>query len=617
MTKIKSYRENDIDTHFETLIESNGYSRAQFSELIGISRQYLQKILKGESKMNTDLMIKSAEILNVEIEELFGEKCLICKNSVSTLDYKVDRLGNATKDRITVKNVHLIYDCPHCGYLQLPKDFIEKFDFIQLATDEEYIIINTVIQSIREEENIKWYETITLHMLNEPNYEKIDILLKSRTTSTVLTIEYDNDPDKLNNLDYEVNTKPKSYSYSTTVTKDEFTTVAIDSWNLFLFETPTSKEIIAEGFYLGDNIGTKKNNEMRVFKGARIPIKDKLTKSIGRKRDSLKLLEYKEENNYYVLTEDGNFTSPSIAAAVILGKECSGTRLWKDENGVDLYTLINTPKAKVVKIDKPKKKYEYVETNENNDLDSIKSILSKKHNEYMDADVIPFMFTNDPESDVFVKDIKTNPEAFFIGCLMDRGIKAEIAWHIPYKLRELFGSIKISDLEKLSYEEMEEVFVEKNLHRYKNIMADVLYKGVRLVSEKYDGNPANIWNNEKDSNIVVKRFKEFKGVGNKIATMAVNILYRDFKIPFKDLAGIDISPDSQVLKVFKRLGLIEDENNTYEVIAKAREMNKSFPGIYDVTTWEIGREYCHNVNPDCSNCPLNDYCPKKPYKEVK
>jgi endonuclease III/transcriptional regulator with XRE-family HTH domain len=612
---MKSYRENDIDTHFETLIESNGYSRAQFSELIGISRQYLQKILKGESKMNTDLMIKSAEILNVEIEELFGEKCLICKSSVSTLDYKVDRLGNATKDRITEKNVHLIYDCPHCGYLQFPEEFIEKFDFVQLATDEEYSIIDKVIQNIREEENIKWYETITLHMLTEPNYEKINVLLKSKTTSTVLTIEYDNDVEKLYDIDYEVNTTPSSYSYSTTVTKDDFVRAAISGWNLFLYETPTSKEIIAEGFYLGDNIGTKKNNEMRVFKGAKIPIQDKLTKSIGRKRDSLKLLKYKEENKHYVLTEDGNFTSPSIAAAVILGKECSGTRLWKDEHGVDLYTLINTTKDKNVRVDTPVKKFDCVKTNTQDNIEAIKQILSKKHDEYMDADVIPFMFTNNPDSDNFIKDLNNNPEAFFIGCLMDRGVKAELAWYIPYRLKELLGSIKISDLEKLSYEEIEEVFVSNNIHRYKNIMADVLYKGVQLVSKKYDGNPANIWKDTKDSNVVVKRFKEFKGVGNKIATMAVNILYRDFKIPFNDLAGIDISPDSQVLKVFKRLGLIEDENNTYEVIAKAREMNKSFPGIYDVTTWEIGRNYCHNVNPDCSNCPLDKYCPKKPYKE--
>ena len=42
---------------------------------------------------------------------------------------------------------------------------------------------------------------------------------------------------------------------------------------------------------------------------------------------------------------------------------------------------------------------------------------------------------------------------------------------------------------------------------------------------------------------MVYRFLEFNGVGPKIASMAANILAREFKIPFADYFSIDISAE--------------------------------------------------------------------------
>lgn len=610
---MKSIREKDNENNLEYLIDSNGYSKSQFADMIEISRQYLQKILFGKSKMKTDTMIKASELLNVEPEDLFSKKCLICNSNLQTIYYDVDRLGNSTNDRSTENDVHKIYDCQKCGYIQITDQFREDFDFIQLSTENEYKIIEDVINKIRLEQNIKWHETITLKMLSEPNYIEVRLLLTSETTSTILTIYYDENNREIDddNIDEELDFEPKEYTYETTVVKDDITQNIHSGWEMYLFESPKSNKVIATGFYLGEGTGTQKDNVMRIYKNTMIPVNDKLTKSIPRKIDALNFFKYHIDGDYYILEEDGEFTSPSLAAAVILGKECSGTRLWRNKEGIDLFTLIKTETNNTTKKTVIYKSTANSKTlGDADNLNAIKEVLSANHNEYFAATEIPFMFTSNKEADIFVKDISNNPEAFFIACLMDRGIKAEAAWIIPLTLRKLIGSIKMNELDKLSYEELEKIFVDNSLHRYKTIMADVLFKAVKLVMNKYDGNPANIWEDTNDSNIVVKRLKEFKGVGEKISTMTVNILYRDFKIPFVDLKGIDISPDSQVLKVFKRLGLIKDDKNTYEVIYKAREMNPEFPGIYDVSTWEIGRNFCHSINPNCNDCPLNNYCGK-------
>ena len=90
--------------------------------------------------------------------------------------------------------------------------------------------------------------------------------------------------------------------------------------------------------------------------------------------------------------------------------------------------------------------------------------------------------------------------------------------------------------------------------------------------------------------------------------MATNILIREYKIKVSDFEAIDVSVDSQVEKVMPRLGLVSQNPTKEEIIIKAREMNPEYPGIIDRTLWKVGREYCHNTNPDCDNCPLKNEC---------
>ena len=143
-------------------------------------------------------------------------------------------------------------------------------------------------------------------------------------------------------------------------------------------------------------------------------------------------------------------------------------------------------------------------------------------------------------------------------------------------------------------------------------MAEVFYNGICRIIDKYEGKANKIWNDNPSSATVVYRFLEFDGCGIKIATMAANILARQFKIPMKDYYSIDISPDVHIRRVLYRLGFIEKNAKVERVIYKARELNPEYPGLIDYLCWEIGKNYCKPKFKDCKceNCFMNEVCPK-------
>lgn len=139
-------------------------------------------------------------------------------------------------------------------------------------------------------------------------------------------------------------------------------------------------------------------------------------------------------------------------------------------------------------------------------------------------------------------------------------------------------------------------------------MAEVFYNGICRIIDKYEGKANKIWNDNPSSATVVYRFLEFDGCGIKIATMAANILARQFKIPMKDYYSIDISPDVHIRRVLYRLGFIEKNAKVERVIYKARELNPEYPGLIDYLCWEIGKNYCKPKFKDCEckKCDMNE-----------
>ena len=222
----------------------------------------------------------------------------------------------------------------------------------------------------------------------------------------------------------------------------------------------------------------------------------------------------------------------------------------------------------------------------------------------------PYPFTANFAADALLNDLDAHPHAFVLACTMDRQIKAERAWLIPYLISEKLGGFSIQLLAQLSRERLNKLISKPEyLHRFPEIMSRIFYSAVQHIAKYYEGDAARIWKGTPSSAEVVYRFLEFDGVGPKIATMAVNLLARNFKIPFADYYSVDISADSHVRRVFGRLGLCASEADVGQVIYKARSLYPSFPGIMDSPSWEIGRTWCRINKPECTACYMNDLCP--------
>ena len=225
----------------------------------------------------------------------------------------------------------------------------------------------------------------------------------------------------------------------------------------------------------------------------------------------------------------------------------------------------------------------------------------------------------------FISPLGKYPHAYVLACIMDRQIRAERVWIIPYLIYKKLGNrFDINELYGMSKDDFDKLFQDISGHRFKSAMAEYFMKAVKRLHDVYGGDASRIWNDNPSSATLICRFLEFNGAGRKIATMAANILYRQFKIKLKDTHCIDVSPDIHIQRVFYRLGLVDqkyaDKDNKKnelnididQVIYAARDLNPKYPGLVDYTCWDIGRNFCAKdpKKAKCDECHLSRECKK-------
>jgi endonuclease-3 len=243
--------------------------------------------------------------------------------------------------------------------------------------------------------------------------------------------------------------------------------------------------------------------------------------------------------------------------------------------------------------------------------ETIATILFAKAQELHDKPRSVVPFTNIPESDNLLNNIEEYSHFFVCGCIMDRQIPAEKAWNIPYKISQECRGKNFQNFLSLSLDSLNAIFNEKRLHRFNAQMANNFYQALQIIHRDYEDCASQIWTKgQPDSRQVIERFEKFPGVGQKISTMATNILVREFKVPLRNTNEIDISVDSQIEKVFKRIGFVPVNASKQQIIEAAREIYPDYPGIIDSVVWEIGGDWCKSDFSACGECYLNEYCPK-------
>lgn len=243
-------------------------------------------------------------------------------------------------------------------------------------------------------------------------------------------------------------------------------------------------------------------------------------------------------------------------------------------------------------------------------ISAVADLLVAEGRRLFDAPPAVLQFTKHANSDRLLNNLDEYPHAFVLGCVMDRQMKAERAWLIPFLFAQKLGGFEFERLSTLTVADVTNLMTSPEpLHRFPDEMSKNFHAAVQRIAEHYQGNAAGIWSSSPSSAEVVYRFLKFRGVGPKIATMAANILARDFKIPFSDYYSIDVSVDVQVRRVLLRLGLTTESDDIEAIIYRARALHPEFPGLLDFPAWEIGRNWCRPTAPLCGQCLMRSVCP--------
>jgi len=208
--------------------------------------------------------------------------------------------------------------------------------------------------------------------------------------------------------------------------------------------------------------------------------------------------------------------------------------------------------------------------------------------------------------------VVNDPYAFCIAACLDRGAKSEMICTIPYWMKERLGHLDPFKIGQMPLDELSALVNSlpkkpRYIHDTPKTIRDI----TRIIVENYQGNAALIWT-DKNAYDVKRVFLSVHGVGTGISNMILLIIEKTYHIRFSDLdhQRMDIKPDVHTRRVLYRLGVAAVNDQNDEAINAARQLNPSFPGEIDGALWLIGRQWCTNTNPTCSQCPMRDVCAK-------
>jgi len=248
--------------------------------------------------------------------------------------------------------------------------------------------------------------------------------------------------------------------------------------------------------------------------------------------------------------------------------------------------------------------------------------------------------TGSAEAERFLEE---NSLAPIVGTICDQQITAEDAWNFPYWLSEQqkgksFSAQFIHSLGKAKIEDLLGTYMEdkwpsgmgqSDLKKYLDNISNYIVNTCRLIADRYDNDPDNIF---KEGKYIVPEvyfsLRVLPGIGPKKASMIARDFvkgegawYRgickrlkgrgiNFMVTEEHLSEVPI--DVQVVKVFGRvMGEFKKTpprerflDYWPDIQNFAKLTFPDFPGKIDQVLWAVGREYCKERQPNCERCPL-------------
>lgn len=204
--------------------------------------------------------------------------------------------------------------------------------------------------------------------------------------------------------------------------------------------------------------------------------------------------------------------------------------------------------------------------------------------------------------------VTSNMNAFLFGLISDSSVKAEVAWSLPYRLKERLHHFDLNKIANMDTDELTSIIKEKPaLHRYPSNIAKYLKAAAELLISKYESNASNIWANGASAAEIVFRLEAFKGISHKKAALGSLLLVRDLGIDIKDKENINIAYDIHIRRICLRAGFCS-QDTVEDVTMVGKRLMPEFPGRLTSSFWAIGRDICRPTNPLCGECPLDDVC---------
>ena len=219
--------------------------------------------------------------------------------------------------------------------------------------------------------------------------------------------------------------------------------------------------------------------------------------------------------------------------------------------------------------------------------------------------------------------VKSNKFAFLLAILLDGQVCASTAITAPYRIKKrlkargikftpaAIAGTPLGTLKALANE-------TPKLHRYPNMAAKWLKRAAEQIVSHYRGDADLIFDVYSARELYL-RLMDFCGIKDKKANMGVRLAVEYIGYKYSDIDQIDLPVDCQVIRVFRRTGLVPPTGGRAEIQEVARRLSPDVPWRLDAA-WPIGTTWCRPNGARCDGdgdsdegvgpCPLAAKCPR-------